>query len=198
MFIPKPGISRAECGLSLVELIVSMVVVSVGVAGILLALDTSVRGSVNPIVQKQALAIAEALLEEIQLMPFTYCDPDDAVAETAEDTGDCGVAEAIGPEAGEARNPGILQTPFDNVNDYQGFQLLSGIIDMTDAAIPGLEAYQATVTVAQQGIPAIITPAVPAIPPDEALLITVTVTGPGNASVRLDGYRTRYVPNLLP
>jgi len=175
-----------------------MVVVSVGVAGILLALDTSVRGSVNPIVQKQALAIAEALLEEIQLMPFTYCDPDDAVAETAEDPGDCGAAEAIGPETGEARNPGIAQTPFDNVNDYHNFQLLSGIIDMTDAAIPGLEAYQATVTVAQQGIPAIITPAVPAIPPDEALLITVTVTGPGNASVRLDGYRTRYVPNLLP
>jgi hypothetical protein len=28
--------------------------------------------------------------------------------------------------------------------------------------------------------------------------VTVTVTGPANITVRLDGYRTRYAPNALP
>jgi MSHA pilin protein MshD len=34
------------------------------------------------------------------------------------------------------------------------------------------------------------------IPDGETLLVTVTVTGPGNHSVSLSGYRTRYAPNL--
>jgi MSHA pilin protein MshD len=32
----------------------------------------------------------------------------------------------------------------------------------------------------------------------QSLLITVTVTGPGNTTVTLNGYRTRYAPNALP
>jgi len=29
-------------------------------------------------------------------------------------------------------------------------------------------------------------------------LVTVTVTGPSNITVKLDGYRVRYAPNALP
>lgn len=196
-------VSRAERGLSLVELIVSMVIISVGAAGILVALNAAVRGSADPIVQKQALAIAEALLEEIQLMPFTYCDPDDSNAETATSTAGCSVAEAIGPEGLNVPPTGPAETrtgtvrPFDNVNDYHNFSM-TGIVDIAGNPIAGLGAYTASVTVAQQGIPAVTSPVVNAIPAAEALLTTVTVTGPGNVSVRLDGYRTRYAPNLLP
>jgi len=187
---------RGAClGLSLVELIVSIVVVASGVAGILAVLTTTSRGSAQPLLYKQALAIAESLLEEVQLMPFTYCDPDDTNAETAISTAGCspGQAETLGPEAGEARNPSGPQTPFDNVNDYHNFQLASGIIDITGAAVSGLDAYQATVTVSEQALSG-----PPNVPAAESLLITVTVTGPGGVSVQLDGYRTRYAPNLLP
>lgn len=95
---------RTSRGLSLVELIVSIAIIGAGVAGILVVLNTAVRGSVDPLVQKQALAIAEALLEEIQLMPFTYCDPDDPQAETATSatvgaSGCASAVEAAGPEA---------------------------------------------------------------------------------------------------
>jgi len=103
---------RAEHGISLVELIVFIVIVSVAVAGVLGALSMATRASADPLIQKQALAIAEALLEEVQLQPFTYCDPDDANAASAFSAADCtggagGVNDEnrlpLGPEAGETR-----------------------------------------------------------------------------------------------
>src|SRR3989454_11345867 len=75
---------RAEHGISLVELIVFIVIVGIAVAGVVGALSMATRASADPMIQKQALAIAEALLEEVQLQPFTYCDPDDPQAATAQ------------------------------------------------------------------------------------------------------------------
>src|SRR5438309_11774650 len=119
---------RAEHGISLVELIVFIVIVSVAVAGVLGALSMATRASADPLIQKQALAIAEALLEEVQLQPFTYCDPDDPNAATALNTAGCtGGANGandesklpLGPETGETRTGGV--TPYDNVSDYNLF-----------------------------------------------------------------------------
>jgi len=61
-------------GVTLIELIVFIVIVGVGLAGVLSALNVSVRGSADPLRPKQALAIAEGLLEEI--MTKNYTDPD--------------------------------------------------------------------------------------------------------------------------
>jgi MSHA pilin protein MshD len=188
---------RRSLGLSLVELIVFIVIVSVAVAGVLAALNVATRGSADPVIQKQALAIAEAVLEEVQLMPFTYCDPDDANAGTAVDTAGCAAAvENPGPEALDVPPTGPAETrtgivrPFDNVNDYHLFNMGPGITDITGAAVTGLGAYTATVSVASQ--------ALGAVPASESLLIAVTVTGPGNTTATLHGYRVRYVPNALP
>ena len=74
---------RRRYGFSLVELIVFIVIVSASVTGVLVAIDRTARASADPLVIKQALAIAEALLEEVELMPFTFCDPDDANVSTA-------------------------------------------------------------------------------------------------------------------
>ena len=203
-------------GLSLVELIVFIVVVGVGVAGVLAALNVATRGSADPMIQKQALAVAEALLEEVQLQPFTYCDPDDANAATATrallnasvtppDVGCAAAVEAMGPEAVDVPPTGPLETrggtvrPFDNVNDYQvppSGLVLAGITDITGNAIPGLGTYTATITVATQGLGGIAATDAGGAP--QSLLITVRVTGPGGAEVVIHGYRVRYAPNALP
>lgn len=182
--------SRRSRGFTLIELIAFVVIVSAGVAGVLLAFNSAARDSADPIAKKQALAIAESLLEEIQQMPFTYCDPDDPAASTATSTAQCATAEAIGPEAGESRYS--TTTPFDNVSDYDGYNTAteapSGIKDVSGAAIPGLSAYNASVSVAAAALTGVAA--------GESLLITVTVTGPGNTLVKLDAYRTRYAPQL--
>ncbi len=186
----KHGLTHQH-GVTLVELIMFIVIVGVALAGALLVMNTVIR-SADPLVQKQALAIAESLLEEVELMPFTFCDPNDANAATAAaavvGAGGCAATvEAIGPEAGETR---YAVPVFDNVNDYAGFTMAPGaILDVTGANI-GLAGYAAAINVA----PAVL----PGVPADASLLITVTVTGPDGIPVVLDGYRTRFAPTALP
>ena len=177
-------------GFTLVELVLFIAIVGIAVAGVLGAYAHAARDSADPVVKKQALAIAESLLEEIQQMPFTFCDPDDPQAATAASAAACATAEAIGPEAGETRYSAA--TPFDNVNDYHGYNTATevppGVKDITGNPIAGIGLYNAAVSVA----PA----ALPGVPAGGSLLITVNVTAPGNVSVTVDGYRTRYAPQL--
>lgn len=168
----------------------SIAIIGAAVAGVLVAYDYAVRDSADPVVRKQALAIAESLLEEIQQMPFTYCDPDDTAVSTATSAAGCATPEAMGPEAGESRFS--ASTPFDNVNDYHGYntatEVPSGIKDITGSSITGLGIYDAAVTVTQAALGGIAA--------SDSLRITVTVTGPANVTVSIDGYRTQYAPNL--
>ena len=185
-------------GVSLIELIVTIVVIGAAVAGVLGAFSMASRSSADPMIQKQALAIAEAVMEEVQLMPFTYCDPDDDNAAIATDTAGCAaanennlVAEALDvPPTGPAETRAGTERPFDNVNDYNGFAMGPGISNLGGTAITGLDGYSASVTVANQALGGIAAA--------ESLLITVVVTGPGSTTVTLHGYRTRYAPNALP
>ena len=174
-------------GLSLIELLVFIMVVGIAVTGVLSVFSFNARSSADPMVRKQALAIAESLLEEVLAQPYTYCDPDDANVETASGTADCAVPEtAIASEPGESRGSNL--TPLDNVNDYNGFNM-AGVADPDGNAIPDLNAYTTTVQVEPAG-------AFNGIPAGETLLVTVTVNGSGNHSVSLSGYRTRYAPNF--
>ena len=173
-------------GISLIEMIMFIIIVSIGVVALLAVFSTTSRKSADPMIQKQMLAIAEALLEEVESKPFTYCDPDDANATTASSAAGCAsLPEAMGPEAGETRSGA---TSFDNVNDYGPSLTINPFTDITGTTtIPG---YAATVTVAASALNGIAA--------TDALQITVTVTGPGNSSLALQGHRTLYAPNAVP
>jgi MSHA pilin protein MshD len=182
-----------ERGLSLVELLVFIVVVGIAVSGVLSVYSLNVRSSADPMLRKQALAVAESLLEEVLAKPYTYCDSDDANVETAQNAsvGPLGCAttpEGIGPEVAQGESRYANLTPFDNVNDYNGFTM-NPIADLSGNGV-GLGGYSATVQVQQPA------GAFNGIPAGETLLVTVTVTAPGNQGVSLSGYRTRYAPNF--
>ncbi|BCB25399.1 hypothetical protein SKTS_02850 [Sulfurimicrobium lacus] len=189
-----------QVGISLIELVIFIVIVSVGVAGILSVMNVTVLHSADPIIQKQAVSIAESLLEEIELQPITWCDPNDDNATTATSAAGCAaMPEGMGPEAAfgvnqlhaESRYQDINggDSPFDNVNDYNGFSMV-GIrgIDANATVLPGLGAYSANVAITAAG-------AAFGLAADDALRIDVRVTGPGNTDITLTGYRFRYAPN---
>lgn len=193
---------RGQRGLTLLEQIMFIVVIGIAAAGVVGVIGYATRASTDPMIHKQALAIGEALLEEVLLMPFTYCDPDDAQASTAQSatvgaTGcSAGGVEAFGAEGAAPYGPETrtgATTPFDNVNDYQGFVMAGGVVDIAGNAvpIPELASYTATVAVAGQVLGG--------IGATESLLVTVTVAHPQlTPSIVLDGYRVRYAPNALP
>lgn len=189
--------TKASRGVTLIELVLFIVIVGIGMAAVFAAFNTMTAGSASPQVRKQALAIAESMMEEVTLMPFTWCDPDDPAAATATLIGDCTTTneDNIGPETGETRYSPT--TPFDNVNDYHGFTMLSGINDITNNPISGLGDYKLTdITVSQVAFG----PGAEAISAGskDALMISITVTGPAGVSITLEGYRTRYAPTTLP
>jgi MSHA pilin protein MshD len=172
-----------ENGVSLIEVIIFIVIISVGIVGILPAFNQMTRSSVDPMLQKQAISLAEALLEEISRAAFTWCDPLDANFDSATSTANCAsYPEGIGPEAGNLR-------PYDNVNDYDGLTL-SGFRDQSGNLIAGLEGYSLVVTT---------TPAaLNGIPAADALRVLVQVTAPNQQVYLLEGWRTRHSPNAPP
>lgn len=191
---------RRARGLTLIEVVIFIVVVAIGFTSLFMLHANTARVSVDPLIRKQALALATAFLEEIELRPFTYCDPDDpqvysALSATVGATGcsSAAMVENPGPETGESS--AAARTSLDNVNDYSGFATVSGanIRDITGSPISatGLSGYSVSIAVAN--IAAGELGAV--VPASEALKIAVTVTGPAGVSVQLQGYRVRYAPN---
>jgi MSHA pilin protein MshD len=150
-------------GISLIELIMFIVIVSVALAGILLVLNVTTRSSADPLVHKQALAAAQSLLEEIELQDFI--------------------------SAGGATTP-VTQanraSQYHIVSDYNGFPngATTGIYSVSGAPIAGLEKYNVSVTVTNMALNGIAA--------GNAVLITVTVTDPQGNAMQISGYRTAY------
>lgn len=194
MYTNKPSlIPSRQRGITLVELIVGMVIVSVAITGMALAMQASVRNSADPMLSKQKLAIAESLMEEVTRQPFTYCDPDNAIALSATSTADC----APGAAAAETRGGAV--SPFDNVADYNNLTLATitdatnSAITITDASgtsVAALPGYSATISVVPTDVGN-------GIPLTEALRINVTVTAPDGSTLTLTSYRLRHSPNSL-
>ena len=119
---------RRQAGTTLIELVIAIVIVSIAVSAVLMALSMTVGYSADPMIRHQAIAIAEAYLEEIALKAFD--DPD-------------GVD-------GEAN-----RTLYDDVNDYNGLVDV-GARDQFNAALAGLGDYTVTVAVtASSALPSI-------------------------------------------
>lgn len=125
---------RHQRGFTLIELLIFIVVVSAGLAGILSVMNTVVKSSADPIVRKQAMALADSILEEVLLK--SYADPD-------------------GTNTGETD-----RSNWDNVDDYSTktnadfadlpAELASYVIGITvvdDATTLGLAAKKVTVTI---------------------------------------------------
>ena len=166
MFIKRRN-KPHQSGFTFIELIIFISVVSVGIVGALSVLNIATQHSADPVYPKQAKAIAEALMDEIQAKDFAA-------------PADHDFTPASPPAAAERQN-------FDNVLDFNNYGSgLAGIFDVAGAAIPTLAAYRVLVTVAAAGA------ALNTVPAADMWVITITVTDPGGTAFVFTGYRLNY------
>jgi MSHA pilin protein MshD len=109
-----------QSGVTLIELVVSIVVIAIAAGAVLGVLARSVGRSADAMIMSQAVAIAEAYLEEITLKSFV--DPDGVAVE-------------------------VNRADFDDVDDYNGLVDV-GARDQLGGAIAALSQYAVAVTVA--------------------------------------------------
>jgi MSHA pilin protein MshD len=158
-------------GFTLVEVIIFIVVVSAAMAGILSVMNTTVKSSADPMVRKQALAIAESLLEEILMKEHSKPSGSTVVAYGA---------------------TGWSRAKFDTVDDYKGYATTGGLKGITDAqgsttaAVPGLSGYN--ITSVSVSNPTTLTGG----GTTQVKKVEVTVTDTQNNTMKLIGYRGDY------
>jgi MSHA pilin protein MshD len=121
---------RTERGVTLPELVITIVVLGVGLAGVLLAFNQSIAASADPLQRKQMLSIAEEMLEEIRLRSFVPAAP--------------------------AAAAGCARAAFNDIDDYAGYAQ-PDVCDLDGNPIPALAGYAVAVAIAGtplNGVPA--------------------------------------------
>lgn len=108
--------------MTLLDMLIAIVVIGIGLAGVLSALGLATRGSADPVVQRQMLAIATELLEEIQLRPYA--------------------------SAANSAPAGCARDSFNDIGDYSGYATTNQVCTVDGVAIAALSGYSVAVTVA--------------------------------------------------
>jgi MSHA pilin protein MshD len=163
---------KRQAGLSLMDTLLAIIVVSVAVTAVISVFTITVQHSADPMTQQQAQFVAEAYLEEILLKKFY--DPNSNTVCPA-------------PEASRSL--------YDNVCDYNG--LNQAPTDQFGNAFSSLSAYNVQVTVTRDNTVTLngLTNGA-AANEIRVLRVDVTVTGPNKANAALSGYRTNYNCNV--
>lgn len=172
--LPKQP-ARRQAGVTLVELVIFIMLVSLGVAGILMVMVSTTQRSADPMVQQQALLIAESYMEEILHKRFRDASP--TLAATI-----CPAPEIAGRAA------------YDNVCDYDGLNDNAGAVDQLGNTVTGLTAYNVSVTVTGTAGDGTVLNNINNTGALRVLRVDVEVTNDDVADfqVRLTGYRTNY------
>jgi MSHA pilin protein MshD len=114
----RPRAVHREQGFSLVELVITIVVIAIALTAVFLALDTATSASANPMAVTQAIAIGQAYLEEIESKSY---------------------ADLPCPAP-------CTRSDYNDVDDYNGLVNV-GAQNQFGQPIPGLGAYTVEVTV---------------------------------------------------
>lgn len=114
--------TRHQAGFTLVEMIIAIVILGIGLAGVAVAFSVAIGGSGDPVIHQQMLSIAEEMIEEVQLKPYAV--------------------------AANAAPAGCARDTYNDVSDFNGYATSGQICTVDGVAVGALSGYSVSVGVA--------------------------------------------------
>lgn len=174
-----PGTSRQR-GITLIEMIATIVILAIALAGITAALSGGIGRSADVLVEMRAVALAQSYLDEILGKRFDEASNPRGIPPCRTD---CTGEASFGPDGGESD-----RGDFDDVDDYhgldEGWQTATDLRDAEGNPRTGYDSFRVQVSVRYLDTsPAGEEESLGATPTDldddrDAKLITVTVSHP--------------------
>ncbi|AWB68810.1 prepilin-type cleavage/methylation domain-containing protein [Saccharobesus litoralis] len=186
--------SRATLGFTLIEIVIGIVVFSIAITIVTSVLSPLTTRSVDPLVQVRATELAQGLLEEISAKSF---DEQSTKVLGSARCGETGLGAAACTTIPSCTTPGTAtaateetdREDYDDVDDYHclsqsGSNILAGDGDPLSI----YQGFQVAVLVGyDQGMDGTT-----ASSPENAKLVTVTVTAPNQQTFAFSSYRFNY------
>jgi MSHA pilin protein MshD len=116
--------ARANRGMTMIELVAAITIVAIAASAVLGVMSIVVARGANTMVRQQAVAIADAYLEEILLQP------------------------SLALPTGATAPPAGARALYNDVDEYNG-TLDHGAVDQTGTPVANLSNYTVSVTVSQ-------------------------------------------------
>lgn len=154
-------------GFTLIELMVFIVVISIGLVGLTAVYNYSMAKSVDPVIQVRLHELAQSLLDEILARKYDENTPTGGIPACGAPGG--AVCAGIGLDGENLADIGSL----DDVDDFDGY---------SDSPYAG---YTRSVSITAAGADLGLTAA-------EAKLVQVTVSAPGGERIQLSAYRANF------
>jgi len=170
---------RKEKAFTLLEVLITVMVIGIAASAIIGVFISTVKTSADPLIQQQAIAIAEAYMEEIQLKQFCEDAAPPMLNPPPKAAPGC-ASESGGKEGAETRST------FNDVQDYDDPSVDGAVRDQNGAVIAGLSAYSVIVEVSAAALGSITQASA------NAMRIDVTVNHPAIDPITLSGFRTNY------
>ena len=159
-----------QTGATLVELVITIVIISVAIAGVVGAFALITGRSADPLNQTRAVKLAQLYMDEILTQKYDDQTPQGGFPKFS---GAC----SIGPEGSEGR------ATFVDVDDYDG--LTGAPSTATGSALIGYSGFSISITVTCAGTEV-------GLPADEAKRIDLDITAPGNQTFSFTAYRANF------
>lgn len=166
-------------GVTLVELVISIVIMSFAMVGVLSAFGLGVSRSADPLWQNKSLKLAQLYLDEILAKSYDDNTPVGGLPHVAAPS-----CAGLGPDSGES-----ARIDFDDVDDYHGTDD-SPPVSLIGALDASYASYRVAVTVTcDNGASG---PVVSASAPNHAKKVLVTVTPPSQSPMSFAVYKGNF------
>lgn len=169
-----------QAGVSLIELIVTMVIMAIVLTGIAVVFFAVVKKTPEPVINTRAAELGQTYLDEILTKRYDEHTGQGGIPRcNSTDPGSKPCSTTLGPDPGETR------ATYDDVDDYNGLDE-SPPRGAQGAILPGYAGYRVRISVVYAGT------GLGLANNQGAKLITVTLTSPLGTRMVFSAYRVNY------